>query len=228
MADKPLFVEGRELHPHEKTGRGVGDALVDKLEAGPLHMTKWGFQVLIENPGVLVDLVLLLDNDRQGTRQLLARMVEELDTRPKYGDHLLAGRGITLIEGGQRGQTIPAETALTALKPVGFLKGRETWITGILMQERALDEAESCFAPWGRDLMWRVFNNVGGEGDAFLETLDKSKYYVLAGDQDLQNSDGDQVVLFLYFSDGQWYWCCNRLDNDRWYAYGRLFTLCNS
>jgi hypothetical protein len=151
------------------------------------------------------------------------------EVRLKFGDHCLAERGIKVVAGAQRGQTIPEGTALTALKPVGFLReGDGNWIRGTQVQERALDESGPCYAPWGRDLLWRVFNNKEGEGDAFLGTLDKSKYYVFAGDRDLQDSDGVAVLLYLYCDEDVWGWLYDYVGRGYWDAHGQLLALGNS
>lgn len=186
-------------------------------------------KALDANPAVMADIVGIFTADRVLLAAKVAEAKAELDARPKYGDHLLAERGISVIAGAQRGQTIPEGTALTELKPVGFLrKGDGDWISGTQVQDRALDESGPCYAPWGRGLLWRVFNNKEGEGDAFLGTLDKNKYYVFAGDRDLQYSDGDAVMLCLDYYGGQWHWHCYYVDDGDWDANVQLFTLGNS
>ncbi len=149
--------------------------------------------------------------------------------RPKFGDHLLAERGITVVAGAERGRTIPTETPLTALRPIRFLReGDGSSINGPLMQERALDETGPCFAPWGRDLLWRILNNQDGEGEVFLATLDKTKYYVFAGDQDLQRPGGNAVVLCLYWDGGQRCWNYGCVGSYDWYVLDQLRILGDS
>ncbi|MDO8471999.1 MAG: hypothetical protein Q7S64_02555, partial [bacterium] len=128
---------------------------------------------------------LLLKALDQAPELLAATMAElgaKLDARPKFGDHLLAERGITVIAGAERGRNVPDGTALADLRPKTFLKPGESRILGSQVQDRALDETGPCFAPWGRDLLWRFLN------EGAPEDLDRSKYYVFAGDKDLQDS----------------------------------------
>lgn len=146
-------------------------------------------------------------------------------------DHLLAYRGITVVTDGWRGITIPVDMPLTALKPVDFLRngdGDGDCILGTEMQKRALDESGPCFAPRGRDLLWRIHKNMDGEGRKFLASMDRSKYYALVCDQDLQGSDGNWVVLFFDCSGDQWFLNSGSLVNNLWHSRGRVLTLDNS
>lgn len=210
--------------------RGVGGDLVQRTMIQRPNEVAGLMKALDARPELMVEVVSLFEGDPDLLATKVAEAQAELAARPRFGDWLLAERGITVIDGGQRGQTLPAETPLTSLKPVGFLReGDGDRIRGTQMQECALDKSGPCYAPWGRDLLWRVKNNKDGEGDAFLATLDKSKYYVLAGDKDLQRSGGDQVVLYLGCGDGsEWVWNCNWLGSSVWGANDQLFTLGNS
>lgn len=44
----------------------------------------------------------------------------------------------------------------------------------------------------------------------------------------VQNSDGNQVVLYLYCNDNEWVWNYNWLSNNNWNANDQLFTLGHS
>lgn len=191
--------------------------------------------VVADYPELMQDLGLVLGTDLDLLAAKVAEAKAELDARPKldarpeFGDHLLAKNCISIIAGAERGRNIPAETPLTALRPVGFLrKGDGDWIRGTLVQERAFDESGPCFAPWGRDLLWRVLNNQEGEGDVFLATLDKTKCYAFAGDRDLLHSNGNAVLLYLCCDGGWWRWRCYCFSHGRWNAAIKLLTLGNS
>jgi len=209
--------------------RQFGHDKAQRILVGMPNETVGLLEGLDTHPDVMVSVVSILAADPELLAAKVAEAEAELDSRPEFGDYLLAGRDIVVnSELGPRGCTIPAETPLTALRPVGFLReGGGNWIRGTKMQKRALDEASPCYAPWGRDLLWRILNNKDGEGDEFLATLDESKYYPFAGDQDLQGSDGDRVVLCLGCFGGRWCWRYDCVHNN-WYANDRLFSLGNS
>lgn len=159
----------------------------------------------------------------------MAEIKAELDTRPKYGDWCLADDkywAVQVVAGAERGKTIPAHTPLTALKPISILEPGERYLcsTEILL-ERALDENSPFYAPWGRDLMWRMLNE--GVPEHFSPWLT----YVFVGDKDLQCSPTYPVMLALYGQkkprwkvDG-WEWGHIGLNHEPWDSHYRLLSL---
>lgn len=136
--------------------------------------------------------------------------------RLKFGDHLLAERGITVVAGAERGCDIPKRVPLTRLKPHDFLDPNESSITGRELLSRARNESGPHFAPWGRKLLWRILNKANGRGGALLKTLDKSRTYLFAGDCDLQDQDGSAVLLYLKYRGDQWCWGSDIVARDDW------------
>lgn len=194
-----------------------------------IGVTGQGFQLLHDHPQATAMLVEALDRDPEGVAAALSSFLSGLDARPKFGDHLLAKKGIKVIEGGQRGLTIPTDTPLMALNPVEFLRPGEKYIDGTTMRRRALDNKSPYFAPWGRDLLWRILNEQDVETQAFLVTLIRSLrrtlYYVFPGDGDLQDSDGRQCVLFMFNGDCGLDWSYGGLNEDDWGIQDRFLTL---
>jgi hypothetical protein len=180
---------------------GLGDCLSD------LGVTYHGLQVLRQNLGVVVGLVELLAVDPSAVKRALALVRSVVGDRPLFGDWYLGCLDIEAVEGAERGLNIPRERPLTDLVPTSFLRPGEVRLHEDEVQQRALDAGSPCYAPWGRDLAWRIFNNVNGEGDAFLATLDKKCRYVCAGDKDLNRPRLGRVVLSFYFSEQEW--CVN-------------------
>lgn len=146
----------------------------------------------------MADVVSILTADPDLLAAKVAEAKAELDARPKFGDHLLAGRDLITIEGGQQGPDVPEGFDPNSLKPIGFLRDRETYIVGTEMQRRAVEELN---ASYGRKMLWWLLNHQ----ELIPEKWKQAPYIVFAGDYDLRDSGG-----------------------SRWGAGDRVLTPCNS
>ena len=201
--------------------RGVGDEMYQRTLVQRPNETAGLLKALDAHPAVMADVVSVLTVDLD---LFVAKVVEakaELDARLKYGDWLLAERGLTVIEGGKQGPDVPDDFDPHSLRPVGFLKSGESYIIGTEMQRRAVEELN---APHGRKHLWWLLNHQ----ELIPEEWKQVSYIAFAGDYDLRSSDGCQFVLGLFWGDGQWCWNDGWLGHSRWRASDRVLTLCNS
>lgn len=125
--------------------------------------------------------------------------------------------GLTVVDGAERGPSVPNGTSLADLRPVEVLQPGEGFpsLTGdrlIWENDRLRDAAAANNAPWGRSLLWRMLV------EGVPEHLDQWRHeYLFVGDRDLRNKAGEEVVLGLCW---QYY---KRSCNRCWYIFARPF-----
>ncbi|MDO8472150.1 MAG: hypothetical protein Q7S64_03335 [bacterium] len=226
-AEKPLYVIGRDLHPHESIGRGQPDALADRLERkgerpepGKPRMTKWGFQVLLEQADLLASLVRLAQVDPERVEAELARLLAELKPLLPLFAERLTRTGWKVIE--DLGSPLPDDwdprpylegQKVDCVHPDGqeYMKGDDlvTEARARLVDRGGFSQHELCwfFRHWADERI----------PDWFRQAVESGEIYLIATETILLGPDGYRYVLCLYWSDGRLGWVCSGFDDGRWH-----------
>lgn len=197
----------RTVKPGGITERQL-EVLAERLDGQ--NVTSEEFNKLLEYPRLVARFARLVMRDRAFVSDKITEAEVELDGWPKFSDQCLSKKGVTVLAGHRQGLKLPKNVRLDQLRPVCILQPEDrdeyfyrvirrlsdNEVVGPVALRRISKELK---ARHGRLVAWELLNK--GVPD-----WDKSKYYLFPGDEDLRDTDKNQVMVCVYFTDNRWDW----------------------